>query len=221
MKTTENIFLKSSEKVRQQIISVALERFTHFGIEKTTMYEIAKATDITTVCLASYFINKQDLVNEIGKEIIQQESTQFSNLIRKDTPILQALYRLLEIKDKTRQKYSRTQILYTRGGIYAGLPESLIKLIKTAELRQLSRIFKRGIENGELTHFPIQHISSLYAEILNGLVLGAGTKISGINMGVPYLPEEILEKQKELTRIFINGLRLPLSLEVINYEVVG
>lgn len=215
MKTIENFFLKGSEKVRQQIISVALERFAHFGIEKTTMYEIAKAADITTVCLASHFVNKQDLINEIGKEIIQEESAQLSHLVHKDTPTLQALYRLLEIKDKTRRKYSRTQILYNRGAIYAGLPETLIKLIKTVEIRQLSRIFKRGIENGELINFSIQHIASLYAEILHGLVIGAGTKINSINMGSGYLPEEILEKQKEITSIFINGLRPPLSQEAI------
>lgn len=216
MKTIENVFLKGSEKVRQQIISVALERFAHFGVEKTTMYEIAKAADITTPCLASYFVNKQVLVNEIGKEIIQHENTQLSNLVHKDTPIIQALYRLLEIKDKTRRKYSRTQILYNRGGIYAGLPEALIKLIKTVEIRQLSRIFKRGIENGELVSFPIQHISELYAEVLQGLVTASGTKISSVSIGRSFLPEEILEKQKEMTRIFINGLRLPLSLGIIN-----
>lgn len=199
---------KETHLLQQQIKTTALERFAYFGIEKTTMYEIASAVGITSSCLASHFANKSQLISEISKELILQENMQLAQHIGKHTSTLQALYKLLEIKDKTRQKYSSTQLTLRYKNKYSGLPESVVQLIKKVEIKQVQMILKRGIKRGELMAFPVKRVAEVFAEMLYGVVLGASSKLSEILSVSNYPPEEVLEKQKEITTIFVNGLRV-------------
>lgn len=211
MKTSNNLPSKEVHLLQQQIKTVALERFAHFGIEKTTMYEIANVVGISSSCLATHFANKNQLISEISKELILQENIQLAQHISKHTSTLQAFYKLLEIKDKTRKKYKATQLTYRYKKMYGGLPESVVQLIKKVEIKQVQMILKRGIKRGELMSFPVKRVAEVFAEMLYGVVL-AGGKLSEILSVSHYPPEEVLEKQKEITNIFVNGLRVPATI---------
>jgi|GEM_PF-1515403 len=211
-----NIRPNDQDDLREQIKKVAIERFSFFGIEKTTMYEIGNAVGISSNCLATHFANKHQLISEIGKELILQENVQLAQHINKNTSTLQALHKLLDIKDNTRKKYNRTQLAYHYKSMYSGLPESVVKLLKTFEIKQVQTILKRGIKRGELMAFPIKRVAEVYAEMLYGVVLGASQRLSKRFFCSGYLPEDILEKQKEITNVFINGLRLSASNRMSN-----
>ena len=55
--------MKSETQVKQeQIVEAALRRFSHFGITKTTVTEVADDLAVTKQVLSYYFPDKQSLV---------------------------------------------------------------------------------------------------------------------------------------------------------------
>ena len=59
------------EDKKERILTIAQKIFSRFGIQKTTMDEIAKKARIGKATLYYYFKNKED----IFREVIQKEST--------------------------------------------------------------------------------------------------------------------------------------------------
>lgn len=200
-----------SKDIRARIIETAIERFNHYGVEKTTMAEIIQSVGISSATMMLYFSNKIELITEIVKHTLQTERELINRLIPKAMRVLPSIYKLLEIRERTRGKYHQTQLVYGYDGVYSGLPESVLSLIKSADIKQLTLILRRGLKSGELKEFPLQRVAALYAELLYGLNLGANARISRITLSDCYSPDEIVEKQKEISKIFINGLRHPIT----------
>jgi AcrR family transcriptional regulator len=64
---------------KEQIIKAALKRFSHFGIGKTTMNEIAEDSSISKGNIYYYFADKNTLVTEVVYELLHQ----FEELVQK------------------------------------------------------------------------------------------------------------------------------------------
>ncbi|MGK9116834.1 MULTISPECIES: TetR/AcrR family transcriptional regulator [Sphingobacteriaceae] len=200
-----------NKNIRERIIDTAVERFNHYGVAKTTMAEIIQTVGISSATMTLYFSNKIELIAEIVKHTLQEEREQINRLIPKGMRVLPSIYKLLEIRERTRGKYNHTQLIYGYDGVYSGLPESVLTMIKSADVKQLTLILRRGLRSGELKDFPLQSIATLYAELLYGLNLGANARVCRMTLSDCYSPEEIVEKQKEISKIFINGLRQPVN----------
>lgn len=195
--------------LRKEIMTIAQTLFVKHGLDKTTMYEIARNAGITSIQLKSYFNDKFDLVFAIVEQIIVQEQNKINNTIKRGTSILPSIYQLLEIKHQTRMQYADARFLY-HATYNKELFKQLTTLTKMIEVKQVSLLFKRAIDRRELTAFHIKPTSELYIEILHGLALKNKKFKTNIPVDRDCL-EHLLIEQKEITKIFVNGLRHPLK----------
>ncbi|QNL49024.1 TetR/AcrR family transcriptional regulator [Olivibacter sp. SDN3] len=204
----QTLFMNNLYCLRKEIMSVALTLFVRQGSDKTTMYEIAQNLGITSIQLKSHFNNKFELIVAIAEQIVMHEQNKINSLIKRGTPVLSSIYQLLEIKHQTRMQYAGASLFH-----YANkneLSKQLMKLIKVAEVKQISLLFKRAIDRQELTVFHIKSTSELYIEILHGMAIKHKKPTIKHPINHDYL-EHLLVLQKETTKIFVNGLRHPLQ----------
>ncbi|RYF85800.1 MAG: TetR family transcriptional regulator, partial [Chitinophagaceae bacterium] len=57
---------------QEQIVEAAIRRFSHFGIAKTTLTEVADDLTVTKQVLSYYFPDKQSLVNAVVEKLTME-----------------------------------------------------------------------------------------------------------------------------------------------------
>ena len=62
--------MTESDRKRGLILDGAIKRFSHFGINKTTMAEIAEDLSVTKPALYYYFPDKQSIIVAVADKII-------------------------------------------------------------------------------------------------------------------------------------------------------
>ena len=81
---------------RQSIIQAARARFRHYGLQKTTMQEIATDADVAVGTLYRYFKDKDELFVACTDEFIAQHQRQIEELLAIEQPADQKLRQYLE-----------------------------------------------------------------------------------------------------------------------------
>src|SRR6476660_2805069 len=83
---------------QDQIVGAALKRFSHFGIAKTTLTEVAEDLALSKQTLSYYFHDKHSLV----QAVVEKLSTDYANQLRAEmdaSPSVEAgLLKLTEVK---------------------------------------------------------------------------------------------------------------------------
>lgn len=203
----ENTY-SSSDAKQHAILEAATKRFAHFGMEKTTMNEIARDISVSKALLYYYYPNKQALYESVMEYVIDIMSSKVQEVIEKMDDALEALQIALEERMKIiNEYYNLFQYPYTsRKGTSADM-QRIYNQIEERELKLLSGIIKRGIEKGE---FKLDDVKNTARLLLYAL---AGIRISLLkDLNNPIFPsksdfKEILTQQKIMANIFIGGLR--------------
>src|SRR5690606_5081360 len=92
---------------REQIIGAALRRFSHFGIAKTTMSEIADDLKLSKANLYYYFPDKFALIEAIVYQIMAESDVAIKEATETLGDTLSLLIRLLDIKKEYRSEERR------------------------------------------------------------------------------------------------------------------
>ena len=94
-----------ADKKREQIIEGAIKRFSHFGIGKTTMNDIAEDLSVSKPSLYYYFPDKKSLI--VG--VIEKVFTDYFDLLKKkynpDDTVENILFQTIEIRNSFFMKY--------------------------------------------------------------------------------------------------------------------
>src|SRR5690606_31550860 len=90
---------------RKLIIDAALKRFSHFGIAKTSMSEIAEDLKLSKANLYYYFPDKFSLIEAIAYQIIEESDVVINKALDEITDTLDLLIRMLDIKKVYFEKY--------------------------------------------------------------------------------------------------------------------
>jgi len=155
---------------RKLIIAVAEKFFSRFGLNKTTMNEIAKATRIGKATLYHYFVSKE----HIFTEVIRKESQILKN--RLNTVIKEANNPKEQIR-----VYIITRINYLNNlsNIYSALTDkylehySSIKKFRQdfydGENKILAKILQAGVDQNVFYEIEIDEIAKLLSLTLRGL----------------------------------------------------
>jgi AcrR family transcriptional regulator len=196
-----------NNKVRL-IIEVAQNRFGLFGVEKTSMREIANDIKLSKASLYYYFPDKESLY----KAVIEKEQNEFLARISEKILNIQEPEHLLREYVKTRLSYFRTLLNISRLRLeaYSGLKpvvRDTINLFKEKEKEIIVRIFEKGISKGIFSIKDTDQTASLFLDLLKGL------RISVVNDKKMLVIEQeeydgLLEKTISFTDIFINGLKI-------------
>jgi AcrR family transcriptional regulator len=204
MDRTESVFEKTNKV--QQIIDVAQKRFGVYGLEKTSMREIAEDLNLSKASLYYYFPDKES----IYKAVFEKEQDEFIRKISEKILNIEKPELLLREYAVTRLSYFRTLLNLSRLRLeaYSDLKpvfkESII-LFKEKEKEIIVKIFEKGIAKGIFFIEDTYHIASLFLDLLKGL------RISVVNDKKTLIIEQeefdrLLEKTVDFTDIFIKGL---------------
>lgn len=199
--------MENQDKKREMILEAALKRFAHFGLNKTTMTEIAQDLSISKALLYYYFPDKIQLYAAVMQSLIQTMGAVIRQEVAAADTSLEALYIYLE----KRQQFVKTHYnLLSESHKTPEMPAPVLQMFQNAvdvEKAFLVEVFTKAEQKKEIQKSSDKQ---LLAEIFQNAVTGIR-----LHVRLPHkfmLPDkeqfdEILEKEKTLARIFLKGLK--------------
>src|SRR5215217_1154810 len=94
-----------TDKKREVIIEGAIKRFIHYGINKTTMNEIAEDLSVSKPSLYYYFPDKNSLVLGVIEKIFDDYFKLVEQVQHADPPLEECMTGFIEIRHRFFQKY--------------------------------------------------------------------------------------------------------------------
>ena len=203
---TEKHGSEKSDKV-QMILEASQKRFGLFGIEKTSMREIADDLKLSKASLYYYFPDKESLY----RAVVEKEQIEFIDKITDRIFSIHEPEQLLLEYANARLSYFRTLLNLSRlrlesfSGLKPGFRET-IQVFKEKEKEIVKKIFEKGILNGIFFINDTDQISTLFLDLLKGL------RTTLVNEKKTLFIEQeeydlLLEKTISFTNIFIKGLK--------------
>jgi AcrR family transcriptional regulator len=191
----------------QMILEASQKRFGLFGIEKTSMREIADDLKLSKASLYYYFPDKESLY----KAVVEKEQAEFISSISEKISSITDPEQLLIEYASTRLSYFRTLLNLSRlrfesfSGLRPGFRDTIRKF-KEKEKDIICKIFEKGISAGIFFIKDTDQTASLFLDLLKGL------RVTVINEKVTLFIEQdeyelLLEKTIAFTNIFIKGIK--------------
>lgn len=81
---------------RQQVLQAAAKSFSLFGYKATTMDQVAKIANVGKGTIYTFFTNKEQLFDEILRELIVEMKMIVEREIKRDKPFFDNLHRVLD-----------------------------------------------------------------------------------------------------------------------------
>lgn len=202
MKTEE----KQKEDKAETITTAAQKRFGLYGVEKTSMQEIADDLQMSKASLYYYFPDKESLY----KSVISKEHAEFMRILKND---------ISNTKDpaESLRKYSLSRISYFRKLMNLGrlrlasydqvkpVIADLLKKFREEEKEIIVQILEKGSNENLFKIDDPYNTATLFLDILRGQ---SNLLLSGKNLLVIDEAEfnMLRNKVKEIVDIFIKGL---------------
>jgi TetR/AcrR family transcriptional regulator len=198
--------MKVESNVKQdQIVEAALRRFSHFGIAKTTLTEVADDLSVTKQVLSYYFHDKQSLVNAVIDKLKADYIKQLKAEMEASQTVEEGLLKLTEVKGDFFEKYFMLVIGIDH--LELARNEDAVawrKRFAIKELALVKSLFENGMKTGELRPLDAQKTGDLLLETL--YAFSRCVKDKGA------LPDadafrEVMTKQQEVIKLFYQGLK--------------
>lgn len=197
-----------ADKKREQIIEGAIKRFSHFGIGKTTMNDIADDLSVSKPSLYYYFPDKKHLILGVIEKIFNEFFEAIQKKYNPELGLETILVNTIDVRNTFFQKYYMLKIAE---GVPDLLNDESIKTklneLKDIEKDFFAKVFGSAKEKGEIEHEDVAHIAELYLESLMGL-----TTMCVMETAKDIFPDKkalnkMSQKQKDLSSIFTKGLK--------------
>lgn len=191
---------------RDAIIEAAKKRFSHFGVGKTTMNEIADDLAISKASLYYYFPDKLSLYAAVLHEIIESDNVHHQGYEGENDPG-RALMLYLDNRIKFIDKYynilEHLQVANLRTSKELA---PIFSLVRTRQTGIIAGIIERGKASGKLEVSHSNKTAELLLDCMEGISSAA---LSEQNNFAPdkKIFQSILKREKELAAIFMKGLR--------------
>lgn len=199
-----------TDKKRELIIEGAIKRFMHFGINKTTMNEIADDLAVSKPSLYYYFPDKTSLVLGVVERIFDDYFATLNKPQKSPVSLETTLLYIIEVKHRFFLKYFMLHLSY-------GNPDSSISSVELKQyLEQMmfknlkfhEQVFIAAMNSAEIApQDNLARIAELYLSCQSGL-----TSLCILHGNKELFPgkkelKAMKEKQIQLSKIFIKGLR--------------
>ncbi|MGV3657924.1 MAG: TetR/AcrR family transcriptional regulator [Chitinophagaceae bacterium] len=188
------------------ILEAAIRRFSHFGIQKTNMTEIAEDVAMSKQSLAYYFPDKQYLIAAVVTKIIDTYLHELEANCQNAASVEEALIRHSEIKKKFFERYYMLYIQNFNVEVKSGHAEiaELKNSVRLKEMEMISRMIEAGIGKGELRPVDVKKTSNLLLDTL--AAFECSVKVEKV---IPQHDDflAMIKKQKEVLHLFIKGLK--------------
>lgn len=195
-----------AEKDRQtQIIEAAMKRFSHFGINKTTLTEIAEDASLSRQAFLYYFHDKNALLLAVVEQMMQEYLNMSVENFQKAGSAEAAIYTLLTTKEEFFKKYYLLAIQGEESGILQS--DALSRLIQQGRkqhILQLSQILQEGIDKGEFREVDTLRNARLILEILHAFEHRLRDRC---RLPEPEDFKNLFHRQKEVLQMVVAGLK--------------
>lgn len=187
----------------KQILEAAIRRFSHFGVTKTTMSEIAEDMGMSKQAISYYFHDKPALLQAV-ETMIMEEYFSMLNGLSDITEPGKFLEKLIDEKKKFFEKYS---LLILQSGLPGKDEQERISdnrqkaVAKEHEL--LAAVIARA-KGKAPKHSSVQRAASVVLELLYGLEFSCIHKRPMV--GTEDF-ERMYKMQKESLPVILNGIR--------------
>jgi len=202
--------MAETDKKRELIIEGAIKRFVHFGINKTTMNEIAEDLSVSKPSLYYYFPDKTSLILGVVEKIFNDYFEALHKDQKQTSSFEDTLLSMIDIKHKFFQRYYMLHLSY--GNSDSSISSAELKAYLEKMLEKIhnfyAQVFEQAVENKEiLPQEDMLKIAELYLACHSGLTslcISHGNK--ELFPGKKEL-KLMKEKQISLSKIFIKGLQ--------------
>lgn len=196
------------DRKRELIIESAMKRFSHYGIQKTTMNDIADDISVTQASLYYYFPDKTSLIVAVVKKIATDYCITLENMLKGISCLKDAFYQIIVIRKAFIERYFMLHL--TDSAAEATIRENCAEVMEDAsqtEIELVGRQIEEAVVNGSLSEVDPKKMARLYLDTLTGLsILVLSKSPNKITLEKGEL-ELIAERQTELTDIFLKGLK--------------
>lgn len=190
---------------QDQIVEAAIRRFSHFGIAKTTLTEVADDLTMTKQVLSYYFPDKQSLINAVIEKLTGDYGGHLKKEMENAATVEAALQKLTEVKGIFFEKY---YMLITQAEQLELARHKAVnnwkQFLTGKEIGLLTRIFNEGVKRGELKPLDASKTGELLLETL--YAFSRCVKDRGA-LPDPQAFKEVLAKQREVIKLFYEGLK--------------
>lgn len=196
---------------KEKIIEVALKRFSHFGIEKTTMNDIADDLNISKASLYYYFPDKNSLFLEVAVSIMSEQLEKQQKSLEKASSIPEGLMNMIDARLAFAEQFHMMKIQDLQID-YFYKDKRFIELrekIREKEAIIIEHFLDAGIERDELREMNAEQT----ANTLNDIFMGIGVSRLHICSGPNSLElsknvvESIRNSLKDVVDLIYNGIK--------------
>ncbi|HEV7332756.1 MAG TPA: TetR/AcrR family transcriptional regulator [Flavisolibacter sp.] len=198
--------MKVESNVKQdQIVETALRRFSHFGIAKTTLTEVADDLSVSKQVLSYYFSDKQSLVNAVIEKLTIEYGQHLKTEMEGSRSVEEGLLKLTEVKGFFFEKYFMLVIQADHLELARkAAGHNWRQHLADTELALVTNLFENGVGTGELRPLDARKTGELLLETL--YAFSRCVKDKGA------LPDadafrEVMTKQQEVIKLFYQGLK--------------
>lgn len=197
----------ATDQKREAILEAAIRRFAHFGVAKTTMNEIAADLSISKALLYYYFPDKMSLYAAVLEHISEQDRQRYESELDREADPIRAIEHYLEIRTDFILKYYQV-LEHLKAYSPATLPEPLVRIfdkLRKNELDRITAIMEKGKSSKLFQIDNARKSAELYFDFLDGF------RLSQLSRQPNIFPDKkqfgaLLKREKEFSRIFMNGL---------------
>lgn len=202
--------LKNADEKRIKILEVAKKRFSHYGMAKTTMAEIAKDLAFSKALLYYYFPDKNSLFYAVLAYIVEEDfKPQISKAVEGITDVEEAVLALLNnrIWYIKQYYYLFEHTFIPNKAIAPELDNILIGLFEWQKTI-VSDLLAQGMKRGELAEQNPDELAELLLLSLMGVryIVIKDLKSNFVPTKEDF--DYILSMQIKVTKIFVQGLKI-------------
>lgn len=195
----------AQDNKKNLIIDAAQKRFSHFGVDKTTMNEIAEDLSLSKASLYYYFPDKLNLYAAVLEKIINEQKADDPTWLMEKN-VQKAIFKFLDTRTESILKhYNLLQYLKTVGTAVPPELKIVFSAARSSDINIISSIISQAAKAQGLTLKQPKRIAELLIDCLEGIrhIAFAGKSNFFPDQNEFY---ELLKREKEIAAIFIKGI---------------
>ncbi len=200
--------MSENDKKRELIIESAMRRFSHFGIQKTTMNEIADDIAVTQPSLYYYFPDKTSLIVAVIEKISNEYFEELEKKLKDIICLKEVFYKIIAFRKGFVERYFMLHL--TDPSSDAIIRENCSGILNNSRRKEtdiVAGFIKSSVNRGELSNVDPEKMSALFLDSLTGLSMWIIARSEKkLYPGTEQL-QDVEIRQQELADIFLRGLK--------------
>lgn len=195
-----------SESKRNTILDAAEKRFAHFGLNKTTMNDIASDLAMSKASLYYYFPDKSNLYTAVFEREVERSYKKV--LAHLNT--LEDIDELFSLALHSRMEFIQrnyNMLNFSMNSLQSQDMNKLSKLGKDYQIKILTFILEKCFRNDQFQDLDIEYVSRLIYFAMEGMRLSKMNNLESRQFPSQDDFNSILKMQEDFLMIVINGIR--------------